>query len=143
MLLGIYYITLEDLRDRPVSRALPRWTRSSMMGKQRKQKAAAPENTSEITKVDRIIHEPARLLILWILSAADKADFLFLQREAELSRGNLSSHISKLEQAGYVKVTKTYHGKSPATLINITETGRNRFEEYSTMIIGFLESRGI
>lgn len=112
------------------------------MGRQKKQKQRVPENPSEITRIDRIIHEPARLLILWILSAAAETDFLFLQRETELSRGNLSSHISKLEEAGYVDVAKIFHGKSPATLISITEEGRNKFEEYSKMIIGFLGSRG-
>lgn len=84
----------------------------------------------ELTEVNRLIHEPARLMIVSILSAADKADFLFLLKETGLTRGNLSSHLSRLEEAGYVQIEKTYRGKLPQTLISLTEAGRQAFAGY-------------
>lgn len=82
------------------------------------------------TEVDRLIHEPARLMILSILSAAEKVDFLFLLNETGLTKGNLSSHLGKLEGAGYIEIEKTYRGKVPQTLISLSETGRQAFEAY-------------
>ncbi len=87
-------------------------------------------NLRRLTEVDRLIHEPARLMIVSLLAAAEKADFLFLLNETGLTKGNLSSHLSRLEGAGYVDIEKTYHGKVPQTLINLTEDGRQAFESY-------------
>jgi DNA-binding transcriptional ArsR family regulator len=84
----------------------------------------------EITNVDRLIHEPARLLIVAILHALDSADFLYLQRETGLTKGNLSSHLGKLEEAGYVQIEKTYRGKIPLTLCRLSESGRAAFDDY-------------
>jgi DNA-binding MarR family transcriptional regulator len=81
-------------------------------------------------EVDRIIHEPARLMILSILSVVESADFLYLQRETGLSKGNLSSHLARLEQAGYIEIEKTYRGKIPLTLCRITEKGNEAFTSY-------------
>ncbi|PKO12038.1 MAG: ArsR family transcriptional regulator [Chloroflexi bacterium HGW-Chloroflexi-10] len=80
--------------------------------------------------VDRVIHEPARLLLATILYTADQADFLFLLNETGLTKGNLSAHLSKLEAAGYVEIEKTYRGKVPQTLCRLTEAGRKAFETY-------------
>ena len=80
--------------------------------------------------VDRLIHEPARLMIISILAIVDSADFLYLQRETELTKGNLSSHLAKLEEAGYIRIEKTYREKIPLTLCSLTESGRKAFEEY-------------
>ncbi|WP_298404640.1 transcriptional regulator [uncultured Chloroflexus sp.] len=77
-----------------------------------------------------VIHEPARLMIVALLYTVDSADFLFLQRETGLSKGNLSVHLAKLEQAGYVRIEKTYRGKSPLTLCSLTETGKEAFQYY-------------
>ena len=66
------------------------------------------EDTRNITDLDRLIHEPARLAIMAILYAAEEADFLFLLREAGLTKGNLSAHLSRLEEAGYVEIEKTF-----------------------------------
>ena len=73
-------------------------------------------NPRKVAKVDRLIHEPARLMIITILSTVESADFLFLERETGLTKGNLSSHLSKLESAGYVEIEKTYRGKIPLTI---------------------------
>jgi len=81
-------------------------------------------------EVDRLIHEPARLMILSILAVSEKADFLFLLNETGLTKGNLSSHLGKLETAGYIQIEKTFRGKVPQTLVSLSETGRTAFEAY-------------
>jgi len=80
--------------------------------------------------LDRMIHEPARLTIVAILSAVESADFLYLQRETGLTKGNLSAHLSKLEGAGYISIEKTYRGKVPFTLIRLTESGHAALKQY-------------
>lgn len=90
--------------------------------------------------VDRIIHEPARLMIATILYTADQADFLFLLRETGLTKGNLSAHLSKMENAGYVAIEKTYKGKTPLTLIHLTDEGRSAFELYRKQMNNILRS---
>jgi len=88
------------------------------------------EDLHSLVEIDRLVHEPARLVILTILNAVEKADFLYLLRETGLTRGNLSSHLSKLEEAGYLQIEKTYKGKVPQTLVSITDQGREAFIAY-------------
>lgn len=83
-----------------------------------------------LTEIDRLIHEPARLLIITILYTVEQADFLFLLTGTGLTKGNLSAHLARLESAGYVEIQKTYRGKIPQTLLALTETGRAAFETY-------------
>jgi DNA-binding transcriptional ArsR family regulator len=83
-----------------------------------------------LTDIDRVIHEPARLLITTILYAVETADFLYLLRESGLSKGNLSSHLSRLEAAGYVSIEKTFRGKIPLTICRLTDDGRDAFRAY-------------
>ncbi len=83
-----------------------------------------------MTGLDRIIHEPGRLLIVALLSGVKEADFLYLLKESGLSKGNLSSHIAKLEDEGYLEVQKTFKGKIPLTILRLTRSGRAAFEEY-------------
>jgi DNA-binding MarR family transcriptional regulator len=90
--------------------------------------------------LDRLIHEPARLLIVTILSSVEKADFLFLQRETKLTKGNLSAHLGKLEEAGYIKIEKTFKGKLPLTICNLTANGRKAFEQYRRKLIQFIDT---
>ncbi len=80
--------------------------------------------------IDRLIHEPARRVIMTILYAADSADFLYLLRETGLSKGNLSSHLSKLEAGRYVAIEKTFRGKVPLTICRLTDQGRAAFRRY-------------
>ncbi|UCE00639.1 MAG: transcriptional regulator [Chloroflexota bacterium] len=94
----------------------------------------------KLTEVDRLIHEPARLLILSILSAVESADFLYLQRETGLTRGNLSSHLSKLESAGYIEIQKTYRGKIPLTICILSETGSEAFQDYREQLKYIVEN---
>jgi len=83
-----------------------------------------------LAELDRLIHEPGRLMIVALLYAVDQADFLYLQHETGINKGTLSSHIAKLEDAGYVEVLKTYRGKIPQTLLSLTKLGRQCFKEY-------------
>jgi DNA-binding MarR family transcriptional regulator len=85
----------------------------------------------KIVDIDRVVHEPARLLILSYLYVVESADFLFLLRQTNLTKGNLSSHLMKLEKAGYVSIEKKYAGKIPRTLLSLTKEGRKAFHEYS------------
>ena len=80
--------------------------------------------------IDKLIHEPARLIIVANLYVVESADFTFLMNQTGLTWGNLSSHMSKLETAGYVRVEKTFVGKRPYTLLHLTPSGREAFELY-------------
>ena len=98
------------------------------------------QNLQPLAEIDRVIHEPARLLILACLSVVDSADFLFLMNQTNLTRGNLSSHLSKLETAGYVEIKKEFVDKIPRTLLALTEKGRNAFHEYRRNMKKVLDS---
>jgi DNA-binding MarR family transcriptional regulator len=87
-------------------------------------------NLAHLTEIDRLIHEPARLAIVTILYTVESADFLYLKRETGLTKGNLSSHLAKLEESGYVEIEKTYQGKIPLTVCHLTQEGRQAFEAY-------------
>jgi len=88
------------------------------------------EGLKPLAEIDRVIHEPARLLILAYLSVVQSADFLFLMNQTALTRGNLSSHLSKLEAAGYIEIKKEFVEKIPRTLLCLTVEGRKAFLEY-------------
>ncbi|PYQ30833.1 MAG: ArsR family transcriptional regulator [Acidobacteria bacterium] len=89
-----------------------------------------PAPFEEIADLDRLVHEPARLSILTALSACRNADFLFLQRLTGLTKGNLSAHLSKLEEAELVSIDKGYAGKVPTTQIALTRSGRAAIDRH-------------
>lgn len=89
---------------------------------------------------DRVIHEPARLKIMAILSVADSADFTYLLREAGLTRGNLSVQLSRLEEAGYITIDKAFVGKTPRTTASMTSVGRTAFEDYRAYLATLLDA---
>lgn len=95
-----------------------------------------------LTDIDRLIHEPSRLVILALLSIVKSADFLFVLNQTGLTRGNLSAHMSKLEEAGYVEVTKEFVEKTPRTLLRLTDEGRTAFEAYRHHMIDTLGKLG-
>jgi DNA-binding transcriptional ArsR family regulator len=80
--------------------------------------------------LDPLIHEPARLAILTVLSSVRDGDFTFLQRTTGLTKGNLSSHLTRLEGAGLVLIDKRFVGKKPNTNITITAEGRRRIDAH-------------
>lgn len=87
-------------------------------------------NENQQVEIDKIIHEPARLKIIAQLYVVENADFLFLMRQTGLSQGNVSGHLSKLEDAAYVQIEKGYLGKRPQTIISLTKKGREMFKKY-------------
>jgi DNA-binding transcriptional ArsR family regulator len=80
--------------------------------------------------LDRLIHEPGRLAILTVLSSVQAADFVFLQRTTGLTKGNLSSHLTKLEEAGLVEIHKRFVGKKPNTNVALTAVGKERIARH-------------
>ena len=88
------------------------------------------EQVRAIFELDRVIHEPARLMIVALLWPIKECDFLYLLNATELNKGTLSSHLARLEEAGYVEIEKTYRGKVPLTLLRLTSAGRAAFDKY-------------
>ena len=91
---------------------------------------SADKDLGAIADLDRVVHSPARLMIMAYLAAVDSADFIFLMNQVGLTRGNLSSHLNTLEEAGYVDIQKEFVDKVPRTLIRLTEAGRNAIQTY-------------
>ncbi|SPF33020.1 Putative transcriptional regulator, ArsR family (fragment) [Candidatus Sulfopaludibacter sp. SbA4] len=83
-----------------------------------------------ISELDRVIHEPGRLIIVTLLYAVERVDFLYLLHETGMNKGTLSSHLSRLEEAGYVEIAKTFRGKVPQTLLRLSPSGRKALERY-------------
>jgi DNA-binding MarR family transcriptional regulator len=91
------------------------------------------------TEVDRLLHEPARLMIVTILAAVKEADFIYLLNETGLTKGNLSAHLSRLESAGYVEINKLFRGKIPQTVLSLTPAGQSAFETYRQQLRGIVK----
>ena len=89
-----------------------------------------PAAARQLPAINRLIHEPARYNVMALLYVVERADFLFVQNQTGLTPGNLSSHVSKLEAAGYIEVRKTFVGKFPKTSLRLTPTGRAAFDAY-------------
>ncbi len=84
----------------------------------------------QIAEIDRVLHEPSRLGIVALLYMLDSADFIFVMNQTGMTWGNLSSHLSKLEEAGYLEIEKAFKGKRPTTNLRLTPAGRESFKEY-------------
>ena len=95
-----------------------------------------------IANIDRLIHEPSRLIIMAHLYVVESADYLFLIRQTSMTWGNLSVHISKLEAAGYLEIQKEFLAKKPHTVVSLTKKGRTAFETYRKKLRGFLNGMG-
>jgi DNA-binding MarR family transcriptional regulator len=94
-------------------------------------KSPVSADLSTITELDRVVHEPARLAVMALLYVIESADFTFLMNQTGLTWGNLSAHMSKLEQAGYLEVEKSFKGKRPNTTLRLTPQGRAAFHDYA------------
>jgi DNA-binding MarR family transcriptional regulator len=95
----------------------------------------------EVPELDPVIHAQARLRVVSALSAmreGDRIAFPRLQEALRMTAGNLSVHLRKLEDAGYVEVTKTHHGRTPTTLVRLTRRGRLAFEDYTAALQALL-----
>jgi DNA-binding MarR family transcriptional regulator len=84
-----------------------------------------------LTGLDRLVNEPARMAVMSLLYVVESADFIFLMNQTNLTWGNLSAHLAKLEQAGYIEMIKTFKAKRPNTVLRLTGTGREAFREYA------------
>ena len=82
------------------------------------------------SEIDRLVHEPARLMLMAVLYVIESADFTFLMNQTGMTWGNLSAHMSKLEEAGYLEVEKSFKGKRPNTMLRLTPQGRAAFQSY-------------
>ena len=87
-----------------------------------------------LAQIDKVIHEPARLMIVALLSAVAEADFQYLHQSTGLTKGNLSVHLSKLEGAGYIEIEKSFRGKYPLTVCRLTKGGKATFDIYRRVI---------
>ena len=83
-----------------------------------------------MSELDRLIHEPARLIIMALLSGVQEADFLFLLRESGLTKGNLSTHLAKLEEREYINIEKTFRERIPLTIVRLTPRGQEALRNY-------------
>ncbi len=89
-----------------------------------------PASVASHSEIDRLIHEPARFQVLALLYVIESADFTFIMNQLGLTWGNLSAHITKLEDGGYVAVEKGFKGKRPQTMLSLTREGRKAFQAY-------------
>ena len=83
-----------------------------------------------LADIDQVIHASARLMVLSYLFVVESADYVFLKNLTDLSWGNLATHLTKLEETGYIKIQKKFKGKKPHTTIRLTDQGREAFREY-------------
>ena len=96
------------------------------------------EPIRSLNELDRVIHEPARLMIVALLAAVEQADFRYLLYETGLTKGNLNAHLTRLEQAGYIAVSKSFRGKVPQTRYQLTPEGHQAFAAYREQIEQFV-----
>jgi DNA-binding MarR family transcriptional regulator len=87
-----------------------------------------------LSDIDQVIHAPVRLMVLVHLYVVESVDYVFLKNQTGLSWGNLSTHLNKLEEAGYVAIEKGFKGKIPHTSIHLTKLGREAFKNYKQNI---------
>jgi len=99
-----------------------------------------PLDPKEISDLDKVIHSPTRLKIMLVLMSVEEADFTFISNAAELTRGNLSANLSKLEETGYIKIEKKFIERVPKTIASITPAGKKALEEYSSTLGPILDS---
>jgi DNA-binding MarR family transcriptional regulator len=92
-----------------------------------------------LADIDPLIHAPARLMVLTYLYVVESVDYVFLMRLTGLTWGNLSTHLTRLEEAGYIAIEKEFRGKKPHSMIHLTECGREAFREYKTSMQAVLD----
>jgi len=91
-----------------------------------------PLENHPLATIDKIVHSPARLMLLAYLYVVESAEYIFLVNMTGLTWGNLATHIGKLETAGYVEVEKEIRGKKVHSMVHLTNQGRKAFKTYKT-----------
>ncbi|MEQ9187422.1 MAG: transcriptional regulator [Cryomorphaceae bacterium] len=89
--------------------------------------------------LDPLLHSPLRLAVMSLLMTLDRAEFTYLKEKTESTSGNISVQITKLEEAGYIKVDKGYKGRRPLTTCTVTKKGRTAFENYVNTLTGYIQ----
>lgn len=92
-----------------------------------------------VAELDKVLHEPARLAVMGCLYVVEEADFVFLQSQTGMTGGNLSSHLRKLDAAGYLEIEKGFNGSRPQTMLRLSKGGRSAFAEHIARLRGFLD----
>ena len=103
-----------------------------------------PEKDAEsvfplLNDLDRVIHSPARLMILTYLYVVESGDMVYLVNQTGLSWGNLATHVNKLEEAGYIEIEKEFRGRKPFTMLHLTEKGREAYRQYRKQMMNLLD----
>ena len=93
-----------------------------------------------IASLDRVLHEPVRLSVVACLYVVQQADFVFLQTQTGITGGNLSSHLRKLKEAGYLTIKKSFEDSRPRTSLSLTAKGRKTFEKYIATMSDLLKA---
>ncbi len=99
---------------------------------------ALPLDAKAVASLDKLLHEPARLSLVACLALVDEADFVFLQSQTGMTGGNLSSHVKKLERAGYISIRKEFQDSRPRTTLALADPGRTAFATYLQAMRGLL-----
>jgi len=94
------------------------------------------------TKFDPLIHQPSRLSIMAVLAGCESADFTYLTSATNLTKGTLSKHLTKLRDAGYIDIEKSFKGNYPNTSVRLTATGRSAYKKYRKQYIAFSQTMG-
>jgi len=103
---------------------------------------AFPIDAKAVASLDKLLHEPARLCVVACLAVVEEVDFVFLQSQTGMTGGNLSSHVKKLEQAGYISMQKEFKGSKPRTSFALTTAGRQALSRYLKSMQGLLAVLG-
>lgn len=96
--------------------------------------AALPAHLQALLNADKVVHEPARLALLLMLSEAEEIEFKFFERATGMTKGNLATHLGKLEEAGYIEVLKSFRGKIPVTSYRLTKSGSNALQGHRNLL---------
>lgn len=104
--------------------------------------APHPPSSQSPSEIDRLIHEPARLVIMASLFVVDEADFVYLTQQTGLTAGNMNSHMARLVDGGYVSVEKTFAANRPRTIYQLTEEGRTALQDYRQQVGNLLDTIG-
>ena len=103
-----------------------------------KHRKPGDDHDEVVFDVDRAIHEPARLAVVAHLYVVSEADFIYLEQRTKLTRGNLSSHLRKLEEVGYIAMEKEFVDRVPRTVVALTDSGRKAFDSYRQTMLNIL-----
>lgn len=88
-----------------------------------------------IADLDTVIHNPTRLMLFYLLSRSNEMDYQMLQDFTKLSSGNISTHLNKMEEAGYIQISKTFIGKKPHTSVRLTNTGERAYRIWGESVL--------